>query len=168
MNRSTRFSGKCTRALGGTSPSSVNPSERWGVTPRQSIEREGARRGEEQVVAGCRRLLRREPVDPQLLLSLGGPGAEKFLDEQPRADAYWLRVWGVRGLLWAWDDAALPELRLALDDEAWRVREMAFKVITRRLLGDFIPDAAAARNDPVPRVRQAAHRALTHLTAGRA
>ena len=75
---------------------------------------------------------------------------------------------GRRGLLWAWDDAALPELQLALDDEAWRIREMAFKVITRRLLGDFIPDAAAARNDPVPRVRQAAHRALTHLTAGRA
>ena len=88
MNRSTRFSGKCTRALGGTSPSSVNPSERRGVTPRQSIERECARRGEEQVVAGCRKLIRREPVDPQLVLSLGGPGAEKFLDEQPRADVH--------------------------------------------------------------------------------
>lgn len=135
------------------------------MTPRQSIERECVRRGKEEVVAACRGLIRRDPVDPQLVLALGGPAADTFLDGQPHASTYWLRVWGLRGLLWAWDDTALPELRLALDDEAWRVREMAFKVITRHLLGDLVPDAAAASDDPVPRVRQAAHRALTHLTA---
>jgi hypothetical protein len=73
---------------------------------------------------------------------------------------------GLRGLLWARDDTALPELRLALDDEEWRAREMALKVISRHLLGVFIPDAAAASDDPVPRVRQAARRALTQLAAG--
>lgn len=109
--------------------------------------------------------MRRDPVDPQLVLALGGPGADKLLDGQPHADSYFLRVWGLRGLLWAWDDTALPELRLALGDEAWRVREMAFKVIARHLLGDFVPDAAAARDDPAPRVRHAAHRALMSLTA---
>ena len=134
------------------------------MTPQQSIERECTRRGKDDVVEGCRRLIRRDPVDPQLVLALGGPGAEKFLDGQPHVDTYWLRVWGLRGLLWAWDDTAMPEVRLAPGDEAWRVREMAFKVISHHLLGDFTPDAAAGREDEVPRVREAAHRALTHLT----
>lgn len=99
------------------------------------------------------------------MLALGGPGADTFFDGQPHADIYFLRVWGLRGLLWAWDDTAMPEVRLALSDEAWRVREMAFKVIARYLLGDFTADAAAGREDEVPRVQRAAHRALTHLTA---
>jgi hypothetical protein len=138
------------------------------MTPRQSIERECARRGRQEVVDGCRRLVRRYPVDPRLVFALGGPAAEKFFDGQVHADAYWLRVWGLRGILWAWDDTAVPELRLALRDEAWRVREMAFKVISHHLLGDFLPDAEAGRKDAVPRVREAAHRALTRLTASRA
>lgn len=140
-------------------------ASRWGMTPRQSIERECARRGRADVVVGCRALVRGEPVDPMLLRALGGPGADKFLDGRSHADGYWLRVWGLRGLLWAWDDTALPELRLALEDDAWRVREMAFTVIARHLLGDFIADAAAAREDPVTRVREAAQRALVNLTA---
>ena len=135
------------------------------MTPRQSIERECARRGRQEVVDGGQALIRREPTDPQLLLALGGPAAERFLDGQSHTDTYWLRVWGLRGLLWAWDDAAVPELRLALTDEQWRVREMAFKVVSRNLLGDFIRDADAARDDPVARVRHAAHQALVHLTA---
>jgi hypothetical protein len=135
------------------------------MTPRQSVERECTRRGKDEVVDGCRRLIRRDPIDPQLVLALGGPAAGKFLDGQPHADTYWLRVWGLRGLLWAWDDAAMPEVRLALGDHAWRVREMAFKVISHHLLGDFTSDADAGREDEVPRVRQAARRALTHLTA---
>jgi hypothetical protein len=138
------------------------------MTPRQSIERECARRGRDDVVDGCRRLIRQDPVDPGLVRALGGPAADKFFDGQPHADTYWLRVWGLRGLLWAWDDAALPEVRLALGDEAWRVRELAFAVISRHLLGDFVPDAAAGAEDPVPRVREAAQRALVQLTARRA
>ena len=115
------------------------------MTPRQSIERECARRAKDEVVDGCRRLVRQDPVDPQLVLALGGPAADKFFDGQLHADTYWLRVWGLRGLLWVWDDTALPEVRLALGDEASRVREMAFKVISAQLLGDFLPDAAAGR-----------------------
>jgi hypothetical protein len=138
------------------------------MTPQQSIERECTRRGKDEVVDGCRRLVRQEAVDPQLVRALGGPGADKFFDGRPHADTYWLRVWGLRGLLWAWDDTAMREVRLALGDDAWRVREMAFKVISHHLLGDFTADAAAGREDEVPRVRQAAHQALTHLTASRA
>ena len=120
------------------------------------------------MVDGCRRLIRQDPVDPGLVLALGGTGAGKFFDGQSHADTYWLRVWGLRGLLWAWDDAAIPEVRLALADDAWRVREMAFKVISHHLLGDFTTEAAAGREDEVPRVQQAAQRALAQLTAGSA
>jgi hypothetical protein len=77
-------------------------------------------------------------------------------------------VWGTRGLLWVWDDTAASELRVALSDDAWRVREMAFKVISRHLLGEFLPDVAAGRDDAVARVRAEADRALARLTARRA
>jgi hypothetical protein len=42
---------------------------------------------------------------------------------------------------------------------------MGLKVIARHLIGDLATEVAAARDDPVPRVRQAADRALTVLTA---
>lgn len=134
------------------------------MTPRQSIELECTRRGRAEVVDGCRALVRGQMVDPGLLEALAGPAAEKFLDGADHDDTYWLRVWGARGLLWAWDDGAAGEIRLALDDDAWRVREMALKVIARHRLGGLLPDVADAQNDAVPRVRQAAVRALTVLT----
>ena len=138
------------------------------MTPAQSIERECSRRGRTHVVAGCRALVRREEVDPSLLLALGGPAANKFLDGADHRDTYWLRVWGVRGLLWAWDDDATAEIRLALSDDSWRVREMALKVIARHRVGDLVTEVASARRDPVPRVVVAADRALTVLTSSRA
>jgi HEAT repeat protein len=52
----------------------------------------------------------------------------------------------------------------ALADEAWRVREMAAKVVARRRLGDALTAVAALQQDPVPRVRAAAARALAVLT----
>jgi hypothetical protein len=135
------------------------------MTPQQSIERECRRRGRIDVVTGCRALVRGEQVDPDLLVALGGPAARKFLDGDAHGDTYWLQVWGARGLLWVWDDAARPEVILAIQDPAWRVREMGLKVIARHLIGDLVTEVAAARHDPVPRVRQAADRALTVLTA---
>jgi len=70
---------------------------------------------------------------------------------------YWLRVWGARGLLWAWDDAAAPATIAALDDDAWRVREMAAKVVGRHLVDDAIPALEQLRDDPVPRVLSLIH-----------
>jgi hypothetical protein len=134
------------------------------MTPQHSIENECARRGRDDVIAGCRALVRGEQVDADLLVALGGPAARKFLDGDVHRDTYWLRVWGARGLLWAWDDAATPDVLCALGDPAWRVREMAVKVIGRQRLGDLLPDVAAARHDPVPRVAQAAEGALARLT----
>jgi len=66
--------------------------------------------------------------------------------------------------LWAWDDSALDAVSVALSDQAWRVREMAAKVVARHLLGDALPAVAELRDDPVPRVRAAANRAVARLT----
>jgi len=130
-------------------------------TPRQSIEAACASVGRDRIVDACIDLLRAQDVDPSMLRILAGPRADRESDSP--AHAAWLRVWGARGLLWAWDDRALPALCVALTDEAWRVREMAVKVVARQLLGDAGPQVSALRDDPVPRVRAAAARALTRL-----
>lgn len=140
----------------------------WGITPQQSIEAECARRGRQQVIEGCGRLIAGDYCDAGLIVALGGPGAGKFLDGRPHADDYWLRVWGIRGLLWAWDDSAAEAVATALADESWRVREMAAKVVARHRLGDALAAVAGLRDDPVPRVRAAAHRAVALLSRANA
>ena len=139
----------------------------WGMTPRQSIEAECARRGRAEVVGGCVELLRGRQSDEQLLLALGGPPARHYLTGATPPD-YWLRVWATRGLLWAWSDEASPALRTALADEHWRVREMALKVVARHLVGDVLPAVQELRSDPGKRVRAAAERAVVRMIASRA
>lgn len=130
-------------------------------TPRQRIEAECRRRGPAAVAAGCVRLLTGDYADTSLIVVLGGPTARHVLEHGP---PYWYRVWGARGLLWNWNDTALEAVKLALHDESWRVREMAAKIVARHLLGDLLPAIAPLRQDPTPRVRTAATRALTRLT----
>ena len=77
---------------------------------------------------------------------------------------YWPRVWGARALLYAWDVSAEPAIVRATGDAHWRVREMAAKVIARRLVDVGLEAVVALRDDPVPRVRAAAERALVALT----
>jgi len=138
---------------------------RLGVTPRRSIDAACGRRGRRAVVDGCVALVHGERVDPDLLGALAGPAAAKFRDGRARPDDYWLRVWGTRGLLWAWEPSAAPAIDVALTDEAWRVREMALRVVRRHLLGDTLPVVVRLRDDPVARVRAAASRAVATLTA---
>ena len=133
------------------------------MTPRQSIEALCRRRGEGAVVDECLAILRGADPDPEILLGLAGPAARPFLTGEPRDDGYWLRVWATRGLLWAWDGRAVAELRLALVDDSWRVREMALKVIARHRVDDLLDDASELRMDPVPRVREASARATAAL-----
>jgi hypothetical protein len=117
-------------------------------------------------VHGCRALLRGDDVDHDLLVALAGPPAGPFAPGMPaREDTYWLRVWGARGLLWAYDPSALPELRAAAHDDHWRVREMVMKVVARHRVDELLDDALGLRDDDVPRVRAAAARALASLTA---
>ena len=117
------------------------------------------------VVAGCTQLLAGADADEKLVMALGGPHARRVLDHGPDSDQwYWLRVWAARGLLWVWDDNGLEAVRHALGDPAWRVREMATKVVARHLLGDLLIAVAELRADPVPRVRAVADRAVAVLT----
>jgi HEAT repeat protein len=143
----------------------VNVPSSSGKTPRERVEQECARRGRDDVVAGCIELLSGYEADPDLILALGGPPARWVVTGEQAGPPYWLRVWAARGLLWAWDDIALPSLLLALTDEAWRVREMALRVVARHRLEDALTTVADLQEDPVPRVRAAASRALVRLAA---
>jgi hypothetical protein len=154
--------------------------------PRRRIEADCERRGRAVVVADCVRLLRRDPVDPTVILILGGPTARQMFARGPRPDQeHWYRVWAARGLLWtgvgagAEGRAAVEALRSALADPAWRVREMgrasrsasccpAAKVVARHVIGDLFDQVAALRDDPVARVRLAATRAVTAIVTAEA
>lgn len=135
------------------------------TSPRRSVEVECERRGRAAVVAGCVELLRGRDVDADLVLALGGRPARWVVTGEPSGPDYWLRVWAARGLLWAWDEVAGPSLLVALDDEVWRVREMALKVVARHRVEEALERVAALQDDPVPRVRAAATRALVRLSA---
>lgn len=130
---------------------------------------ECARRGRAEFVAGCARLIEGDDTDVALILLLGGRSAPWALDPvREPGQRHWFRVWAARGLLWAWQDTARPALRTALRDDAWRVREMAAKVVARHLVGDLLADVVVLRDDPVPRVRMAAARAVIRITRARA
>lgn len=151
-------------------------------TPSQRIAAECARAGGgPALVAGCVALLSGRPdeVDDRLITVLGGDPARRVLDGGDGGrSGYWPRVWAARGLLHAWDDqAAVPSeptgaataaIIGALGDDAWRVREMTAKVIARHRVGQAFDAVAALRDDPVPRVRAAAARAVVLLTVSQA
>jgi HEAT repeat protein len=139
------------------------------MTPRQSVTAECQRRGRVGVVAGCIALLAGAETDDGLLIALGGPAAETVLSGRAGGrGGYWPRVWAARGLLHIWADDATPTIIAATTDEAWRVREMAAKVIARHKVGDGLAAVVALKDDPVPRVRAAADRAVMTLSAARA
>jgi HEAT repeat protein len=106
--------------------------------------------------------------DPGLDDSRDGTGELQIIaprfGERPQVADYWLRVWAARGLLWAWHDSALSYIITALEDEAWRVREMALKVVARHQLQDALTIVGTMRDDPDSRVASAATRALVRLT----
>jgi hypothetical protein len=140
----------------------------WDLTPRQSIEIECARRGRGQVIDGCVALLRGREVDENLIMALGGLNGRIVLHDGPaQRNQYWRRVWGARGLLHVYDERAEDTIIAALDDEHWRVREMAAKVIARHRVGAALTAVAELRADPVPRVAAASERAVVLLTAAR-
>jgi hypothetical protein len=133
-------------------------SSHWGKTPRQSVEDECTRRGVASVVAGCVDLLNGKAADDDLILALGGPPADWIRTGEPSGPPYWLRVWAARGLLYAWDDSARTAVLEALNDDAWRVREMALKVVARHYLQAASEQVDELRRDPSARVRAAASR----------
>lgn len=153
------------------------------MTPQQRIEAECASRGGPAVVADCVALLdgRSDDVDDRMIEILGGDAARHVIDGgEGGRSGYWPRVWAARGLLHAWpdpdpdpdsaaDDAAADAVTgvviRALADSRWRVREMAAKVVAAHHVGQALDAVAALRDDPVPRVRVSAERAVVLLTA---
>jgi HEAT repeats len=135
------------------------------MSPRQRIQIECARRGRVAFGRSCAAVILGDDSDTALILVLGGEHARHILEHAvPDDQAYWFRVWAARGLLWAWDDAGMDAIRTALGDSAWRVREMAAKVVARNQLGDLLPAVVMLRADPIERVRSAARRAVAALT----
>jgi hypothetical protein len=121
------------------------------------------------VVTHCVDLLEGREVEDSFLLVLGGPHAANVLSGYDGGkQGYWPRVWAMRGLLHAWDASATSAVITSTGDAAWRVREMAAKVIAHHSLGDALNAVAALHVDPVERVRDAAERAVRILVAVRA
>ena len=142
----------------------------WGMTPRQSIERECELRGRDAVIDGCIALLEASSgcVDGDLLVALAGPGARRILSGESRADPEpWIRVWALRGLFWAWDERAAGALGDALGDKSWRVREMAVRVVRRHVVRGYTEVIIRLRDDPSARVRATATDALRQLAVDR-
>lgn len=135
--------------------------------PRRSVEDLVKRLGPDRFLGACLDLLAGRDVEGDVVHALGGPPARWALDGGESGPSYWLRVWALRGLLWHWDPRATSAVVTALSDESWRVREMAAKVVARHLVGAALQAVAALREDPVPRVRSAADRALMRLVDAR-
>lgn len=134
------------------------------ATPRLRVEAACQELGGTEVVERCLHLLAGGCADPDFLITLGGPAAMHLLDHgAPDQQAYWLRVWAARGLLWAGPGGDIGLLRTGLNDDAWRVREMLCKVVARYRVGDLLDDVAGLESDPVQRVRAAAGRAVISI-----
>lgn len=140
------------------------------TSPRELVAVECARRGQDAFVRDCARLVAGDYSDVALIAALAPRSSAKYSDGAIHFDVYWFRVWGMRGLLWAYaaegTAAAVPAVLAGLRDEHWRVREMAAKVAARHRVDDALDDLAELRGDAVPRVRAAAERALVALTTG--
>jgi hypothetical protein len=113
--------------------------------------------GEDAVVLRCLSLLAGNNEGEDFLLYVGGDHARGILDGAPVL--YWPELWGTRALLYVWNDSAATAVAAALENQAWRVREMAARVAAARQL-DVAPALTTLLTDDVPRVRAAAARAL--------
>ena len=121
------------------------------------------------MVKRCVDLLDGGDVDPEFLVTLGGTPATHLLATGiPEHQQYWVRVWAMRGLLWATPGEAVDALRRGLADSHWRVREMACKVAARHGVGEVLDAVTAAESDTNMRVRSAASRAGRRIVAGSA
>jgi hypothetical protein len=115
-------------------------------------------------VANCVAILKGDKVDEATLVALAGPAATQVLrGGAGGVNGYWPRVWALRGLLYAWDESAVAVVVNSASDGSWRVREMCAKAVARHRVDDALEVMAVLTDDPVLRVRQAAHRALVRL-----
>ncbi|HEX6196671.1 MAG TPA: HEAT repeat domain-containing protein [Jiangellaceae bacterium] len=126
--------------------------------PSEAVRAACERWGERDVALRCAAMLDGGAPELELLgyLSTAPSGVAPTSGTWPS----WFPVWALRGLRYAWDPAAEPAVVRALVSEAWRVREMAAKVCLVREIGAAGDTLAELVDDPVPRVRIAAARAV--------
>jgi hypothetical protein len=96
-------------------------------TPRHRIEDACRAHGAAAVADACMRLIAGGELDDVMRDVFSEVHSQKWLDNE--VNAYWLRVWGARGLMWNWDPRAIESIRAALADEAWRVRAAAMRAL---------------------------------------
>jgi hypothetical protein len=125
--------------------------ERWG--PRELMDR-------------CVHLYREMDWgnEPELMSYLAGRAGPRWVELGLGIQGYFVRTWALRAMLYAWDESASTTVIDALEDEHWRPREMALKVVAKRLVDGDIDAVARLRDDPIPRVQAAARRALGELS----
>ena len=116
--------------------------------------------GEVTCAAVCAELLAGgDPEDNvEALGYLGGRGAPGLVEGVWAPS--WGRVWGARGLLYAWDPTVAPAVVAGLADPAWRVAEMCLKVSSLRELAEAGDPATRLAEHELPRVRANAVRTL--------
>ncbi|MGL4338854.1 MAG: HEAT repeat domain-containing protein [Rhodoglobus sp.] len=113
--------------------------------------------GQDAVVLRSLSLLAGNNEGEDFLIVVGGEHARGVLDGAPVL--YWPELWGTRALLYVWNDSAAVGIKAALQNQAWRVREMATRVAAVREL-PLEAEVTVLLRDEVPRVRAAAARAL--------
>lgn len=102
--------------------------------------------------------------EPELMSFLAGRAGPRWVELGFGTQDYFVRTWALRAMLYAWHESASTTVIDALDDEHWRPREMALKVVANRLVDADVDAVARLQDDPVPRVQAAARRALERLT----
>ncbi len=115
------------------------------------------RYGEATVVLRCLSLIAGNNEGEEFLLFVGGDHARGILNGAP--PLYWPELWGTRALLYVWNDSATAAIGAALQNQAWRVREMGARVAAARSL-PFADALTELLTDEVARVRGSAARAL--------
>ncbi len=139
----------------------ATPNAEHGVALDDSTEERLAtavtKLGEAEVVTRAIALVGGFNSGEEFLLVVGGRHAQGILGGAP--PLYWPELWGMRALLYVWDDSAAPAVTAALSNQAWRVREMATRVAATRSL-PVAETLIALTADEVARVRASAARAL--------
>jgi hypothetical protein len=106
--------------------------------------------------------------EPELMSFVAGENGLRWVELGFGVQGYFVRTWALRAMLYAWDESASKTVIDALEDEHWRPREMALKVVAKRLIDSDVDAVARLRDDPVPRVQAAARRAMELLGRERA
>ena len=134
------------------------------AAPRRRVAAACRQLGRDAFIRRCAAVLAGGEEEPEFVAAIGGAPALHLLSRGiPGDQRYWLRVWAARGMLWAGRPSDPAVLRMALDDAAWRVREMTCKVIARHRVDELLDDVVALEGDPVARVRIGATRAARRI-----